>query len=309
VNAVKETKIQFIKNRRWAYLFSFVLFVSFVTVAYVRGGMNWGIDFAGGVKVTAQFDKGVDASHIRDALDKANIPNSVQQISASAGDKSQFIISTKLAKGDKIGDKTFPLVRDALLKDFSNVQILSNESVGPAIGDYLRNAAWKMILLCVLMMTIYLAFRFEFRFSAGAMIALVHDVVLSVALAAACRVEFDIPVLAAILTIFGYSVNDTIVIFDRIRERMHSGSNLPFADLMNSAINQTLSRTIITVLCTLFATVSLLFLGGEVIHGFALVLTFGIIIGCYSSIFIASPVVLAWESIVKPDEDETPKKK
>jgi len=284
-----------------------VLFVSFVSIAYVRGGINWGIDFAGGVKVTAQFDTSVNASQIRAALDRAGLPNSVQQI--SAGNKNQFIVSTKLAKGDKNGEKSFPLVKDALVKEFTNVQILSNESVGPAIGDYLRNAAWKMILLCILMMTIYLAFRFEFRFSVGAMVALVHDVALSTALAAACRVEFDIPVLAAILTIFGYSVNDTIVIFDRIRERMHGGSNLPFAELMNSAINQTLSRTVITVLCTAFATVSLFFLGGEVIHGFATVLTFGIIIGCYSSIFVASPVVLAWDKFIKPDEDEKSKKK
>jgi len=252
------------------------------------------------VKVVAEFDKGASIHDIRKTLDEKGIPNSVQQI--ASGDKNVYSVTGKLLKGDKTGGKTFETIKGSLGAKFSNVKIHSNETVGPAIGNYLRKSAWYMVLACILMMTIYLAFRFEFRFSLGAMVALLHDVVLSIALAGACQVEFDIPVLAAILTIFGYSVNDTIVIFDRIRERMHAGSTLPFAELMNSSINQTLSRTVITVFCTLLAVISLFFLGGDVIHGFALVLISGFVIGAYSSIFVASPVVLWWENFIKKEE-------
>jgi preprotein translocase subunit SecF len=298
---MKQMNIQFIKNRRWAYLFSFVLFVTFVSVAYMRGGINWGIDFAGGVKVTAQFGDTVKISDIREQFDKANMPSTVQQMT-SAAHNNEYIIVAKLDKGDKLGEATSKRVKGIILEKFSGSKISSNETVGPAIGEYLKGKAWQMTILCILMMTVYLAFRFEFRFSVGAMVALMHDVILSIALAAAVQVEFDIPVLAAILTIFGYSVNDTIVIFDRIRERMHAGSNLSSADLINSSINQTLSRTIITVLCTLLAVTALFFLGGEVLHGFSQMLIFGFVIGAYSSIFIASPVVLALENFIKPDE-------
>ncbi|HNX60649.1 MAG TPA: protein translocase subunit SecF, partial [Spirochaetota bacterium] len=254
---MKQLNIQFIKNRRWFYLVSLAMFVSFFSIAYVRGGINWGIDFVGGVKVVAEFDKGANIHDIRKTLDEKGIPNSVQQI--ASGDKNVYSVTGKLLKGDKTGVKTFETIKGSLGAKFSNVKIHSNETVGPAIGNYLRKSAWYMVLACILMMTVYLAFRFEFRFSLGAMVALLHDVILSIALAAAFQVEFDIPVLAAILTIFGYSVNDTIVIFDRIRERMHAGSTLPFAELMNSSINQTLSRTVITVFCTLLAVISLFF--------------------------------------------------
>jgi preprotein translocase SecF subunit len=297
---VKQTNIQFIKNRRWFYLFSFVLFVTFFTTAYIRGGINWGIDFVGGVKSVAEFDATVKIQDIRKTLDGSGVLCSVQEVSSTEG-KNQFSITGKLLKGDSTGEKTFDQVKSAIDGAFKGVQFQQKEVVGPAIGDFLKKKAWQMVVLCILMMTVYLAVRFEFRFSVGAMIALMHDVALSVALAAATQVEFDIPVLAAILTIFGYSVNDTIVIFDRIRERMKQGSSIPFAELMNSSINQTLSRTVITVFCTLLSVIALFIWGGEVLHGFSLVLIFGFVLGAYSSIFIASPVVLAWEKYIKKD--------
>jgi preprotein translocase subunit SecF len=298
-----KTNIQFIKNRKWAYLFSAILFITFTTTAVMRGGVNWGIDFAGGVKATVEFDNAAKISDIRSTLDASGLPNSVQQVSSTTG-KNQFLISTKLQKGDKTGDSTFTSLKGAIITKFPSAVVLGNEVVGPSIGDYLKRSAAKMVFLCILMMTIYLAFRFEFKFSLGAMIALVHDVVLSIALAAALRVEFDIPVLAAILTIFGYSVNDTIVIFDRIRENMGKGGDRSFSELMNTSINETLSRTVITVFCTLLSVVAIFFLGGEVLHGFATVLIFGFVIGCYSSIFIASPVVLAWSKYIKKEKHD-----
>jgi preprotein translocase subunit SecF len=298
---MKQLNIQFIKNRRYAYIFSLIMLISFSAIAIKRGGMNWGIDFTGGVKVVAQFDKGIDIGSVRQAFDKASLAASVQQQTTST-DRNEFIVAIKLLKHDKHGDQSAAKLKEVLASSFPTSKISQIEMVGPTIGDYLRKSAWKMTLMCIVMMTIYLAFRFEFRFSVGAMAALLHDVILSVLLAAACQVEFDIPVLAAILTIFGYSVNDTIVIFDRIRERMHAGSTVPFPELVNTSINQTLSRTVITVFCTLLSVIALFFLGGEVLHGFSLVLIFGFVIGAYSSIFIASPVVLALEGFIKEEE-------
>lgn len=299
---MKETNIPFIPKRRYAYAFSLVMFVTFMSVAYMRGGINWGIDFVGGVKATFRFDSSIEIGQVRETLDAVGIPNSVQEMT-STDSSHLYIISTKIEKGDQTGAVTFQKVQDALKAKYPSSTLESNEVVGPSIGEYLKGKAWQMTLMCMLMMTIYLWFRFELRFSVGAMIALMHDIILTIALAAAFRIEFDIPVLAAILTIFGYSVNDTIVIFDRIRERMAGGSNIPFPELVNSSINQTLSRTVITVFCTLLSVIAIFFFGGAVLHGFAAVLIFGFVIGAYSSIFIASPVVIAWDKYIKPDKD------
>ena len=298
-----KTNIQFIKNRKWAYLFSFLMFVSFLTVGIMRGGPNWGIDFAGGVKATVEFDNGVTIHAVRTTLDASGLSNSVQQVSSASG-KNTFLISTKLQKGDKTGAASFDAMKNSLSAKFPTANIAGNEVVGPSIGDYLKRSAWKMTVLCILMMTVYLAFRFEFRFSLGAMLALLHDVTLTCLLITALRLEIDIPVLAAILTIFGYSVNDTIVIFDRVRENMAKGLSLKTADLLNVSINETLSRTVITVFCTLLSVIAIFFLGGETLHGFSATLIFGFVIGAYSSIFIASPMVLAWEKYIKKDEEK-----
>jgi preprotein translocase subunit SecF len=185
-----------------------------------------------------------------------------------------------------------------LNKNFKNVEVLSVENVGPAVGSYLRQSALKLIIVSIVLMTIYLAYRFELRYAVGAMVALVHDIMLSVAFCGVAGIEINIPVIAALLTIFGYSVNDTIVIFDRIRESTHIETKLSFIDVMDKAITQTLSRTTLTVLLTLYSVVALYMIGGEGITDFALVLVFGFMIGAYSSIYQASPVVLWWEKFI-----------
>ena len=174
---------------------------------------------------------------------------------------------------------------------------MSVETVGPAIGDFLRKTAVKLFLVTLVLITFYLTFRFEFKFSVGAIVALVHDLSLSVAFCGMMGVEINIPVIAAFLTIFGYSVNDTIVVFDRIRENIEVKSKQTFIEVINKSISQSISRTLLTSLTTLFAVFSLYILGGDVINDFALVLLFGIVVGTYSSIYIASPVLLGWEKI------------
>ena len=187
------------------------------------------------------------------------------------------------------------LLKAKIKEKYGNVKIQSEETVGPAIGDYLRKSAWKLTLMAVLLMSIYLAFRFEVKYAVGGMVCLFHDMAMSIAFIGITGIEMNIQTLAALLTLYGYSINDTIVIFDRIRETDELRAKITFEEVMNRAITQTISRTLLTGVTTLFAVMMLFFFGGEVLHDFAFVLFFGILIGTYSSIYIASPSVLWWE--------------
>ncbi len=267
------------------------MFVIFAVGAATQGGFNFGIDFVGGAKIIAKFEKGVSEADIRNALEGFN--PLVQQIGAEK--LNEYIVSTKLSEGDKGKKKGLEEVKKVLSSKFKNIEFLSEENVGPAIGNILKRSALKLFLVALVLMTIYLSFRFEFKYSMGAMAALVHDISLSLAFIGFAGVEMNIPVVAALLTIFGYSVNDTIVIFDRIRENVQVKSKQTFFDTINKAISQSLNRTLLTSLTTLFAVLALYLLGGEVLNEFAMVLLFGIFVGTYSSVYIASPLLVAWE--------------
>jgi len=275
---------------------------------FIKGGFNYGIDFVGGHKVIANFQDSQDASVNEGVIRRAlsDFDPTVQQI----GDESRktYIIITKLeeaaASGTEQADNNDTIVKIELLKKalnekFSGVTIESEETVGPAIGDYLRNAAWKLSLMSIVMMSIYLAFRFEVKFAVGGMVALFHDMIMSVVFCGFMGIEIDIQVLAALLTLYGYSSNDTIVIFDRIRETNKLDSKITFTEVINKSITQTMSRTILTGSTTLFVVFSLFLFGGETLHDFSLILLVGILIGTYSSIFIASPVVYGWEKLTE----------
>jgi preprotein translocase subunit SecF len=431
---LKERIIPFLKYSGWAYAFSLSLFVIFIVISIVKGGLHLGVDFVGGMKIIAKFQEGVDEASIRHTLKQYN--PTVQQI-GEAHDNN-FIISTKLAEDSsflvkdqitelleekykhltidtddvsflsfsgpmdeatirqkltgfdvevqKIGDarksdfivykkevvdrkkvsynansietalkaaftnldiqtgvsvvalfdkpvdeaavaklvKQYNVViiksrhalkqglimykisfdeaekiKADLAQKYKKVDVLSVESVGPAVGSYLRKSAVKLIIMAIVLMTIYLAYRFEVRYAVGAMVALVHDVTLATAFCGVVGVEINIPVIAALLTIFGYSVNDTIIIFDRIREDTNIETKMSFIDVMDRAITETLSRTTVTVILTLYSVIALWLIGGEGISDFALVLIFGFVIGCYSSIYQAAPVVLWWERFTK----------
>ena len=300
-----EKTINFLKYKYIGIGASWALIIFFSIGTFMRGGFNYGIDFVGGHKIIAKFqdsqDSPVNEGVIRKAL--SDFDTTVQQV----GDESKktYIIITKLeeAKPDteqnsgqaavsKIG-----LLKDTLNKKFSEVSIESEETVGPSIGDYLRRAAWKLSIMAVVLMSIYLAFRFEIKFAVGGMISLLHDMVLSIAFCGFMGIEINIQVIAALLTLYGYSINDTIVIFDRIRETNQLDSKVTFTEIINKAITQTMSRTILTCLTTLFAVFVLFLFGGETLHDFSLVIFVGIIIGTYSSIFIASPTVYLWEKL------------
>ncbi|MDY6933848.1 MAG: protein translocase subunit SecF [Spirochaetota bacterium] len=287
-----EKNIEFLKYRYIAIVLSITIFILFLVLGFIRGGMNWGIDFVGGVKIIAKFEKSVDITKIRTELGNQNVTALVQQIGKE--EQNEYIIATKLLNNEEASEDRSNTIKEALTKVF-NVEFLSTETVGPAIGDFLRQSALKLFVVALVLITLYLSFRFEFKYSVGAIAALLHDIMLSIAFCGMTGVEISIPIVAAFLFIFGYSVNDTIVIFDRIRENVEVKSKQTFFEVINRSISQSISRTLLTSLTTMFAVLALYILGGDVINDFALVLLFGVIIGTFSSIYIASPILLAWE--------------
>ena len=322
--------IQFLKYRYIAFGFSIVLLVLFIAGSVMKGGLNMGVDFVGGVKLIVDFPKDVKEKDIKDTLKGLN--PIVQKLGSES--KNEFMISIKLKeqkkknesknktnkkidlkekveiKTDTVGNKTeqkkevmtkeaqeSEKIKKLLVTRFKNIEIVSVENVGPAIGDFLKNSAIKLFLVALVLMMLYLTFRFEFKYSMGAMAALVHDLSLTVVFCGFMGVEINIPVIAALLTIFGYSVNDTIVIFDRIRENVQVKAKSTFLDTINKSITLSISRTLLTSLTTLFAVLSLYLIGGEGLNEFALVLLFGIFVGTYSSVYIASPLLVKWEQM------------
>jgi len=296
-----EKTINFLKYKYIAIGASWVFVIALTLGTILSGGFNYGIDFIGGYKIIAKFqDSSTNEGTIRKALAEFN--PTVQKVGEES--KNQFIITTKLensavnmVKGssDQTSYSKYDMLKKTLNEKFAGVSIQSEETVGPAIGDYLRKSAWKLTLMAVIMMSIYLAFRFEIKYAVGGMISLFHDMAMSLAFCGIMGIEINIQVLAALLTLYGYSINDTIVIFDRIRETDQLRGKTTFDDVINKAITQTLTRTLLTGVTTIFAVLVLFLIGGEALHDFSLVLLFGIVVGTYSSIYIASPSVLWWE--------------
>ena len=247
-------------------------------------------------RMTVRFNNAsVNDAALKDTLKDYN----ASVMKSGAGAHNEYVI---LAEFDQKGQEEkqsaecgLEQLKLTLSSKYSAVTIESEETVGPAIGEYLRNSAWKLTILAVVIMSIYLSFRFEVKFSVGAMAALFHDIAMSLAFCGFMGIELNIQVLAALLTLYGYSVNDTIVIFDRIRETNQIKSKITFDDVINKALSQTLVRTVLTSVTTLFVVLVLFLIGGEALHDFSFVLLFGIIVGTYSSIYIASPSVLLWE--------------
>jgi preprotein translocase subunit SecF len=285
-----KSAIDFLKYRKYFLALSLVLIVGFSIGTALQGGFNFGIDFVGGVKITALFERKTDENTIRNALKKYG--PTVQQIGAE--DKNEYIISMKLPKGQD-AEKLSENVKSDLKSNISHVTFGQVENVGPTIGNILKRDALKALVIALILMSIYLAFRFEVKYSVGTLLAVLHDITIALVFCGVTGIEINVPVVAAILTIFGYSVNDTIVIFDRIRENSHGTSKLTLLEVVNKSINQSLSRTLLTSLTTLFAISALYFLGGKVLNEFALVMLFGIFVGTYSSVYIASPILIVWE--------------
>ena len=283
-----DTKIDFVGNRKYAFVFSGVLIA--LSLALLLGaGPKYGIDFAGGTLLHVRFQDAGEIGAIRNALGDLGADVSVQEFGATKG---EYLLRVPQVESDagKMGDR----ITQALRKSFGSAfEVLRTETVGPRVGSELRQKAVLAVLFATIMMGAYIWVRFELRFGLGAAIALLHDVIVTAGALVLFGYEFDLTIVAALLTVVGFSVNDTVIVSDRIRENMRRSRRQTLPLVINASINETLSRTILTTGTALLVLVALYFLGGNVIHGFAFALLVGFTIGTYSSIFVASPVVLS----------------
>ena len=278
--------INFFKYRYIAFGFSIVLLFLSV-ILFIYKNLNLGIDFKGGIMIEAKFDTTPNISSLRQKIDNLNIGNSEIQ---EFGDPQ--IILFKLESNTQDSQENNSIIEQFKKSIEENVDYRRIEFVGPKVGSELKMIAIKAILFSLIAMFIYIWFRFSgWQFGLGALIALFHDVISTLGFFSISQIEFNLASIAAILTIAGYSINDTVVVFDRIRENLVK-SELELSNLLNKSINQTLSRTFMTSVTTLLALVALYVFGGEVIKGFVSAMIWGVVIGTYSSIFIASPLIV-----------------
>jgi preprotein translocase SecF subunit len=286
------THFDFVGKRKIAFIVSASLILLGLISLVVRGGPAFSIDFAGGTLLQIQFEKDLSVHQIRSSLDKIGWGEAEIQKFAQG---REFLIRVKKQEvGTTVGDQ----IKAAFEEDFpdNKFQVRREETVGPKIGEELKGKALWAILYAMLGILIYISWRFEFKFAVGAIAALFHDVLITVGIFSLLNKEISLAIVAALLTIVGYSLNDTIVVFDRIREDLKLMRSKSYGDIINASINETLSRTIITALTTLIVLIVLFFFGGEVIRDFTFALLIGIVVGTYSSIFVASPILLEWHS-------------
>ncbi len=294
----KNLNIDFMRVRRPAVLLS-VAWLAVAVVALLVRGLNFGIDFTGGTLIEVGYEQDVQLEPVREALTAAGFGSAAVQ---RFGTPRDLLIRLAPEAG---GETISAELSDRVLATLSEaspgkVELRRVEFVGPQVGDELAEDGALAVLVALLAILIYVALRFEWRFAVGAVAALAHDVLFTVGLFALLQIEFDLPVLAAVLAVIGYSLNDTIVIFDRVRENFRKLRKGEPPEIVNTSINQTMARTIMTSGTTLVVLLALFFLGGENVHGFALALIVGVVIGTYSTIYIASAVAL-WLGVSKAD--------
>lgn len=287
-NIISDVNYDFMGRYRLAVIVSSVLLAVSILSIGIRG-LNLGVDFTGGFTIEVGYEEAPDLNNIRTLLAEADLPDSVVQ---TFGASTEVLIRMAPKEGFT-GASVSTEVLSVLAQSSENeVSMRRVEFVGPQVGEELREKGGLAILAALFGIIVYIWFRFEKKFSVGSVFALVHDVLITVGFFALFQIEFDLTILAALLAVIGYSLNDTIVVFDRIRENFRLLRAQTPAEVMNTSINQTLSRTVITSATTLLVLLSLFIFGGKIIHGFALALILGVIIGTYSSIFVASIAVL-----------------
>ena len=287
------TQIDFVRWMKAAGAVSLAVIVIGIASIIWQGGLNYGIDFAGGSLVQIKFKQEPHIDKIRNTFEMIGLQNSIIQSYGT----HEIVVRTPETRADLKGlgakietslSSTYPV---------GSFEIQRVEVVGPKVGKDLTRKALLAIFFSWIGILIYVGFRFEFRYALGGIIALIHDVLITVSIFSMLNREFDLNIVAALLTIVGFSINDTIVIFDRIRENARKNIRMELRDVINLSVNQTLSRTILTSFTVLMVLIVLFFFGGSVIHNFALTLLIGTVAGVYSTVFIASPIVLLFEKI------------
>jgi len=290
----KNTTFDFLRWRFHAIVLSWIIIFSGLFVFFTKG-IPLAIEFAGGTSVVAKFDNQPSIEQVRAAIDKA-FPENVIVPYGNVADH-QFMIRVPHVGGETGTSltNTSAQIKDALdATKIGNVQIVATEIVGPAVGQELRSKAFLATVLSLIGILVYIAFRFQFSFGVGAVVATIHDLLITLAFLAFFQYDMSLNVIAAILTMTGFSTNDTIVIFDRIRENLRGMRRDSMHHVINVSINQTLGRTVITSGTALLTALALFFFGGDVLHGFAFTMVVGIITGTYSSVFIAAAIVSFW---------------
>ena len=289
----------FLKFRKWGYSLSIALTVLTLVSIVAHGGLRYSIDFTGGTLVQLDFERPVEPQTLRAILGR--MPGLESSEVQRFGDPSDAVIRAQVPGGEEevFGERIEEHLRQAPELAENSFTVVRTEAVGPKIGSELKRQAVLAILYALGLILVYVAFRFDLKFGVAAILATTHDIVLSIGVFSLTGKEISLAVVAAFLTIVGYSLNDTIVVFDRIREDLKGMRREPYADVVNRAVNETLSRTILTGGTTLIVLLLLFFLGGEVIHDFAFALIIGIVIGTYSSIFVGAPLVVDWKERIE----------
>jgi len=280
--------IDFMSRRKLAMIFSITLIVISIGSIIARG-LNLGIDFTGGTLVEVGYEQSAELSKVRQALADSGFGDATVQHFGTPKDVLVRLAPRKDENSSQLSNRAFAAMSQAVE---GNAELRRVEFVGPQVGDELTEDGGLAMLYALIGILIYVALRFEYRFAIGSVIALIHDVIITIGFFSLFQVEFDLPVLAAVLAVIGYSLNDTIVVFDRIRENFRKMRKGTAFEIINSSLTQTLSRTLVTSLTTLLVLVALFLFGGKIIHGFALALIIGVVIGTYSSIYVASTSVL-----------------
>jgi len=286
------THIDFLGKKKVAFFISAVLIIIGIVSLIAKGGPNYGIDFTGGTLLQLKFSKPVAIKAVRAGLKEMGMGDSVIQRFGSA-EEIVIRMAASPRELEDLGKKVTTRLQNKL--PGQTIEVRRTELVGPKVGRDLREKAILAIIIAMGAMIIYISWRFEFRFAVGAIVALIHDVAVTVGVFSLMDKEFTLPIIAALLTIVGYSVNDTIVVFDRVRENLRARRKGEVQDILNLSINETLSRTLLTSVTTLIVVIVLTLFGGEVIHDFAFALVVGVIVGTYSSIFIASALISIWQ--------------
>jgi len=289
------TTIDFFKRAKlWLGISLVLMLVAFGS--FMIQGLNFGIDFQGGTSIRTQSEQPVDVAAYRTALEPLELGDvSITEVFDPNFDENQHVAMVRIQaqEGDeRIASETIDAIQTALKTLDPDMTFPSVESVGPKVSGELIQTAAIAVALAVLAILAYIWMRFEWQFAVGAVLALTHDVILTIGVFSELQIKFDLAIIAALLTIVGYSINDTVIVFDRVRENLRKYKKKDLKEVLNLSINETLSRTLMTSVTTLLALISLFVLGGDVIRGFVFAMIWGVIIGTYSSIFVASAILL-----------------
>jgi preprotein translocase subunit SecF len=294
------SKIDFMKVHKVSFFISAFLIISSISLALTKG-LNLGIDFSGGILIEVRVDQDIKISKLREILNLKENDVQIQSVNQDSENKNNdFLI--RIGKSGKNQSDLVSKVQEKLNQNIANIEYRKIDYVGPQIGSELVIKGFIALLLSLVFLMIYISMRFDWQFGIGAILALFHDAILTLGFFSITGLEFNISSIAAILTIVGYSINDSVVIFDRIRENLRKFKNMNLLNVVNSSINSTLSRTILTSGFTLFSLLALMIYGGDVLFSFSAATFFGIVIGTYSSIYISSPIIIYFDPRKKEAE-------